>query len=135
MAWVERAPLALVGAGRRARMTVVPEGGMAAETAFAIRDLMGAALIIEARPASGRKHQIRAHLAARGLPILGDVRYGGATVAGGAPVPRVMLHARALRLLHPVLGTPLDIGCPWPDDFRALVARLGGSLDSHEGSR
>jgi len=134
-AWVERAPLALVGAGRRARMTAVTEGGLTAATAFTVRQRLRAALLVEARPVTGRKHQIRAHLAARHLPVLGDVRYGGPESAGNVPVARVMLHACAVRLPHPVLGTPLEIRCPYPEDFRGLLTRLGGSLDSPEASR
>jgi RluA family pseudouridine synthase len=132
--WIERTPLALAGAGRRARMRAAA-GGLTAETAFTIRQRLGAALLIEARPAGGRKHQIRAHLAIGGLPILGDTRYGGAETIAGAPVGRVMLHAWALRLRHPVTGTPLEIGCPYPDDFRGLLTALGGSLDTPHASR
>jgi 23S rRNA-/tRNA-specific pseudouridylate synthase len=87
---------------------------------------------VEARPRTGRKHQIRIHLAAGGWPILGDARYGP---PGGAPerppVPRLMLHARALRLAHPKTGRMLGVECGLPDDFeRALTdlraVRTGG---------
>ena len=122
--WIEEAPLAMTGTGRRARMSAVSSGGMAAETAFEVVRWLRAALLIEVRPKTGRKHQIRAHLAARGLPILGDVRYGGASETAGIHVPRVMLHACTLRLLHPVTGAPLEIRCPYPQDFHDLLARL-----------
>ncbi len=143
--WVARGPLALTGTGRAARVRVVPDG-QPAETAFTIARRFAAALLIEARPATGRKHQVRAHLAEAGLPILGDVRYGGASSAAGMRVPRVMLHAAALRLEHPVTGARLDIRCPRPDDFQLLLDRLNrpdakrrrgprGSLDSPRASR
>ena len=122
--WIEDAPLAMTGSGRRARMSAVAAPGLKAETAFAVVRRLRRALVIEARPKTGRKHQIRAHLAARGLPILGDIRYGGAPIIAGASVPRVMLHACALRLSHPVTGTALEIRCPYPQDFGDLLARL-----------
>jgi RluA family pseudouridine synthase len=122
--WTERGRLAAVGTGRRARMSVVGEGGVPAETSFAVADRFRHALLVEARPRTGRKHQVRAHLAAKGLPILGDVRYGGQAEIAGLRVARVMLHARALRLLHPVTGQPLDLECPYPSDFRDLLDRL-----------
>lgn len=140
--WVESAALATVGTGRHARMSAVTSGGVAAETEFAIHRRLPSALVIEARPWTGRKHQIRAHLASRNLQVLGDVRYGGATAIGGRPVGRVMLHALSLRLQHPVTGDLLHIHCRYPEDFRDLLAALeshaagsGASLDSRRASR
>lgn len=61
-------------------------------------------------PETGRKHQLRAQSAARGCPILGDSLYGAAR-----GFPRgIALHARALRVVHPVLGTPLTWVAPLP---------------------
>jgi RluA family pseudouridine synthase len=127
-AWTERAPLAMSGSGRHARMSAAP-GGLEAETAFAVVETFGPAALVEARPRTGRKHQIRAHLAARGLPVLGDARYGGPAAIGGDDIPRVMLHACSLRLRHPVTGAALDIRCPYPQDFRDLLTRLSRSPD------
>ncbi len=128
--WVDRGLLATVGTGRRARVSVVSSGGMSAETSFAVRGRFRSALLVEARPASGRKHQIRAHLSARGLPVLGDVRYGGVRRIAGLPVARVMLHACALRLRHPVTNGPLEVRCPYPEDFERLLTALGNDLDT-----
>ncbi len=122
--WTERASLAVSGTGRRARMAAVATGGLAAETGFEVLRRFPAALLVEARPKSGRKHQVRAHLSARGLPILGDERYGGASHVSGVRVPRVMLHALSLRLRHPVTGVPLDLRCPYPRDFADVLLRL-----------
>jgi 23S rRNA pseudouridine1911/1915/1917 synthase len=72
--------------------------GPHAVTAFRVIGEWAQGLLLEARPATGRKHQIRIHLAGRGLPIVGDARYGG------SPGPRVMLHALRLELGHPVTG-------------------------------
>lgn len=70
-------------------------------------------LLIEARPLTGRKHQIRVHLASMGAPIVGDSRYGGPHSEAG----RMMLHAERIALEHPVTGRPLTIVSPWPPAF------------------
>jgi RluA family pseudouridine synthase len=121
--WTARGPLAPVGTGRAARVRVVA-GGQTAETSFAVVRRYPDALLVEARPATGRKHQVRAHLSDAGLPIAGDARYGGPPSIGGVAVPRTMLHAARLRFSHPVTGAPLDIRCPRPDDFQHLIDRL-----------
>jgi 23S rRNA-/tRNA-specific pseudouridylate synthase len=76
-------------------------------------------------PVTGRTHQIRVHAARAGLTLLGDVAYGGArrvTSATGAvlALPRVMLHARAVR----VPGRPSVVCSPWPADFAAAQSAL-----------
>jgi 23S rRNA pseudouridine1911/1915/1917 synthase len=135
--WTARGPLAAAGSGRGARMRVVP-GGQAAVTAITVVRPFRAGLLVEARPATGRRHQVRAHLADAGLPILGDLRYGGPAALEGAPVRRVMLHAAVIRLDHPVTGKPLELRCPRPADFQHWLDRLGGrrrALDSPPASR
>ncbi len=92
-----------------------------------IVEALGGVLVVEARPRTGRKHQIRIHLARAGAPLLGDVRYGGPAQVGGVAVPRVMLHARRLVLAHPVTGAPLAIEAALPPDVTGLLARLRGA--------
>jgi 23S rRNA pseudouridine955/2504/2580 synthase len=82
------------------------------------------AALVELRPHTGRMHQLRVHLAAIGRPISGDTRYGGALRLAGAPVSRLMLHARAIRFPHPA-GGERTLEAPIPADLRALIARLG----------
>jgi RluA family pseudouridine synthase len=135
--WIARGSLAMTGSGRQARARVV-EGGQPAQTSFRVVRTFPHALLIEAGPRTGRKHQVRAHLADAGLPILGDVRYGGPRSAAGAPAARVMLHAAALSLDHPITRRPLRIQCPRPRDFEDLLQRLGtrrASLDTSRPSR
>jgi len=60
-------------------------------------------------PLTGRSHQLRVHLQAIGHPIVGDTLYGPPDGA-----PRLMLHACALRLAHPVTGAPLALHSPAP---------------------
>ena len=110
--WVEQAPLATDGQGRRARVVAVDTGGQPAETRFRVRARVGDRLVVEARPTTGRKHQIRAHLAVARLRIVGDERYGWS-----GPKSRMMLHAWRLSLAHPVSGEPLVIEAPLPPGF------------------
>lgn len=113
--------------GRPPRMRVVREGGQTAVTDFERRLERGRAWLLEARPRTGRKHQIRVQLAAAGLPVLGDVLYGGKARIGGRPVPRPLLHALRLELLHPITGEPLAIECAPPDDFSAAALGPGAA--------
>ena len=90
---------------------VVSDAGQASETAFAVVERRGDRVLLEARPRTGRQHQIRAHLAAEQLPIVGDVRYGG------PPAERLQLHAWRLRLPHPVTGELLALEAPAPEGW------------------
>ncbi len=83
------------------------------------------AALLVLTPRTGRLHQLRAHLAAIGLPIAGDAKYGGLHALAGAPVPRLMLHALRLVAAHPAGGT-LDLTAPPPGDFTALAETLFG---------
>jgi RluA family pseudouridine synthase len=113
--------------GREAYMRPCPDDHADAEPALThYRTLAvgeGAALV-EMAPETGRMHQIRVHLAHLGRPILGDARYGGALMAAGRPVPRLMLHATRLRFPHPE-GGERAITAPWPQDFADLAAATG----------
>jgi len=84
------------------------------------------AALVEARPETGRTHQIRVHLAHLGAPLLGDARYGGARRVGEVAIPRVMLHARRLALAHPATGAPMTFEAPVPEDFLAVERALLG---------
>ena len=67
---------------------------------------------VELEPITGRSHQLRVHLQALGHPILGDALYAPGAVL--ARSPRLLLHACALRLVHPATGAPLSFESP-PD--------------------
>lgn len=79
--------------------------------------------LVELSPETGRMHQLRVHLAAIGRPILGDARYGGALTAGGAAVPRLMLHAARLDFPHPEGGRNV-VEASLPEDMATVRKRL-----------
>jgi tRNA pseudouridine32 synthase/23S rRNA pseudouridine746 synthase len=113
--------------GREAFMRTCKPDHPDAETARSryrtLAQATGAALL-ELDPETGRMHQLRVHLAHLGRPIAGDARYGGALVVGGHPVPRLMLHAAALKFPHPS-GGEKRIEAPTPADMAGLIAALG----------
>lgn len=77
--------------------------------------------LLALRPLTGRKHQLRVHLAGLGCPIVGDKRHGPTTIplAQRLGLRRVALHAEALAFRHPVTGERLAFEAPWPPELAA----------------
>jgi 23S rRNA pseudouridine1911/1915/1917 synthase len=77
---------------------------------------------VELRPATGRSHQLRVQLAARGFPIAGDRKYGAKTrlkaLDGGF---RIALHARELTFTHPTRRVAISVEAPLPGDWPELL--------------
>ncbi|HEX2032484.1 MAG TPA: RluA family pseudouridine synthase [Actinomycetota bacterium] len=111
--------------GRRgARISVRRPAGVEAATSFETRERLPAATLLEARPRTGRTHQIRVHLSSVDHPILGDAAYGG----GGDDARRLglrrpFLHAWRLRFRHPVSGAVLDLEEPLPEELDQALQR------------
>ncbi len=125
---------------QRGRMRVFRKrGGMASETAFRRLEAFGRFAWVECRPATGRVHQVRAHLAAVGAPVLYDAVYGDPS----APlllsdlkrnykgreeerplIGRLALHASELGVLHPDTRAPLRIAAPLPREFEIALKYL-----------
>jgi 23S rRNA pseudouridine1911/1915/1917 synthase len=97
-----------------------------AVTEFRVAERLGpGATLVEARPRTGRMHQIRAHLASIGHAVLGDRLYGA-----GPPDPalgRPMLHAAVLGFVHPATGEYAEYRAPMPADMEAAVASRRGA--------
>lgn len=75
------------------------------------------AVEVEVRARHAFRHQVRAHLAGVGSPLLGDVLYGGEVVPG---LSRHALHASLLAFTHPVTGQALRLVCSLPEDLMQL---------------
>src|SRR6266498_1883294 len=93
--------------------------------------------LLRCRLVTGRTHQIRVHLAARGWPIVGDSVYGDphwsrivdpALAAALQRFPRQALHAWRVAFTHPVTGERLQIEAPLPRDFEELLTATGLNL-------
>ncbi|HEX8689766.1 MAG TPA: RluA family pseudouridine synthase, partial [Solirubrobacterales bacterium] len=133
---VERAYLALAGgrlasrtgtidapigraAKQRHRMAVSGAASRQARTHFEVLDLLAAETYLEAKLETGRTHQIRAHFAAIGHPLVGDSTYGGASKYG---LERQFLHAHRLAFAHPLSGEALSFRSDLPADLDAALA-------------
>jgi 23S rRNA pseudouridine1911/1915/1917 synthase len=107
---------------RRTTMAVVATG-RPARTHFDVVERFGVATLLACRLETGRTHQIRVHLAARGHPLIGDPAYGR---KGPLAFGRQALHAAKLGLVHPETRRAMAWESPLPDDFSALLAMLRG---------
>jgi 23S rRNA pseudouridine1911/1915/1917 synthase len=91
-----------------------------AVTQFEVEQLLPAHALLGVRLETGRTHQIRVHLAAIELPVVGDPVYG-------VPDPqlgRQFLHAAGLRFPHPITGEPVAAESPLPEELQAALARF-----------
>jgi 23S rRNA pseudouridine1911/1915/1917 synthase len=112
--------------GRRAARIVVDRvGGRASETAFEVLERFEEAALVAAEPRTGRTHQIRVHLAAVGLPIVGDRAYGGTgNLSRRLGLGRPFLHAARLAFRHPITGDRINLEEPLPADLSVAMRRL-----------
>ena len=111
--WTVDAPIGKVASARYG----VVEGGKASITEFRTVASSGGITLVEARPLTGRTHQIRVHLASLGLPILGDATYGG------QPAERMMLHCSAMTFQN-AKGVEIKVTAPLDGAFAELTHTL-----------
>lgn len=97
--------------------------GKAAEVGFRVLARPPGRTLLELRPRTGRGHQLRVQLASRGLPIVGDRKYGARgqlrALDGGH---RIALHARSLEFQHPTREATIAVTAPVPADWPALAS-------------
>lgn len=90
--------------------------------------------LVEARPQTGRLHQIRRHFKHISHPLIGDVRYGkgehNRLFRDRFGLHRLALHALELAFDHPATGEPLRITAPVPEDLAGPLERMGLTLPS-----
>jgi RluA family pseudouridine synthase len=109
-AWTVDGAIGKVGS---ARYGIMAEGRKA-ETGFRLLTASDTHSLVEARPLTGRTHQIRVHLEASGLPIVGDATYGG------EPAPRMMLHCAELSFKNE-RGVEISIAAPLDAAFEDCI--------------
>ncbi len=139
-AWKETlCELPLTPDGDKRHRTIVDGMGKPSTTGFLVLESRNTLALLEARPLTGRTHQIRVHLAALGYPIVCDPLYGNGEAlflskikrrwkgdnAGERPIiSRTALHAFSIEFDHPSSGEKVRYEAPYPKDFRALVTQL-----------
>jgi 23S rRNA pseudouridine1911/1915/1917 synthase len=94
--------------------TAVDSGGDYAKTVFKNIKEDENKILVEAKPITGRTHQIRVHLFEMRLPIFGDTLYKRRDVP---PMPRLMLHAERLEFPHPISKELVSVTAPLPSEF------------------
>jgi 23S rRNA pseudouridine1911/1915/1917 synthase len=94
-----------------------------AVTHFEVAELLGGHALLDVRLETGRTHQIRVHLAAIDLPVVGDPVYGVPDQALG----RQFLHAARLAFEHPFTGARVEVESPLPPELEAYLSDLRGS--------
>jgi tRNA pseudouridine32 synthase/23S rRNA pseudouridine746 synthase/23S rRNA pseudouridine1911/1915/1917 synthase len=99
--------------------------GKLSHTAYTVLKVTRGLTLLSVDLLTGRKNQIRVHLAGRGHPIVGDIKYG----RENDPHPRMALHARSLSFRHPRTGETLTVEAEIPEFFATLV----GPLDLSSG--
>jgi RluA family pseudouridine synthase len=129
-----------VDADRKHRTIIDHQQGKSAVTHLRVLAQFPGLALIEARPETGRTHQIRVHLASLGFPLVVDSLYGdgekiflsrhkpGYRQGRGEEHPllsRLGLHAWSLTIKHPETGEKLELHAPYPKDFGAVINQLG----------
>jgi RluA family pseudouridine synthase len=121
---VERSPVVAKAVGPIEHPPGPPVTSKSAETAFRVELQSGAGspprTLLEVTPSSGRRHQIRQHLATLGHPIVGDVEYGAKPEPLG-----MMLHALAVGFIHPLTAEPMRL---WASPSEAFARVLKASF-------
>jgi 23S rRNA pseudouridine1911/1915/1917 synthase len=119
--------------GRRAaRILVRAVTGKHAATEIEVRRRLPDSTLVEARPRTGRTHQIRVHLAAVGHPIVGDRVYGGAGPdAERLGLTRPFLHSWRMAFDHPITGELVEVEDPLPRDLAEALHRATGASEGN----
>ena len=126
----------------RKRMSTVSRKGRTAETVWRVRKRLPGITLLELTLKTGRTHQIRVHCSAMDHPIVGDQVYrsrkwlkdkagsfsgeSSSLFTALKSVPRQMLHARRLGLIHPHSGERMTFESPIPQDMTELMEKLEG---------
>lgn len=111
------------------------ERAQKALTHYAMIDRVGRmAAWVSLKPVTGRQHQIRAHLAILGNPIVGDNKYAeGLDLPAPELEAKLHLHARRLRVPHPLGDGHIDVTAPLPEHMKRTWSHLGLDPERYDG--
>jgi len=110
--------------GHKHRTMVDDKNGKPSETRFRVIKRYPESALVEAKPMTGRTHQIRVHAYALGHPLVEDVLYGARDQYGFS---RPMLHAQTLSFIHPATNGSVKFSAPHPTDFEEALKVLGAA--------
>ena len=111
--------------GKKHRTAVDDKNGKPAETHFRVIKRYQDAALVEAKPMTGRTHQIRVHAYALGHPLLGDILYSAKETW---LITRPALHAQSLSLIHPITNEKMKFTAPHPADFEEALKEIRDGL-------
>jgi 23S rRNA pseudouridine1911/1915/1917 synthase len=104
------------GVDRKMASSDKPAGAKLAVTHYRVVKRLDGHTLLEIETETGRKNQVRVHLAEMGCPLVGDRRYGGKAKI----IRRIRLHAFYLGFTHPVVGRFVEFESPMPQGFMVL---------------
>ena len=110
----------------RKKIAVVQAGGRRAVTHYRVLERFEDFSLVELMPKTGRTHQIRAHMAYLGHPVMGDGEYGRRSQL----IDRQALHAKTLGFHHPSSGQYLEFTTELPEDMRGAIQKIQGEKGS-----
>ncbi|MBK9923737.1 MAG: RluA family pseudouridine synthase [Anaerolineales bacterium] len=113
--------------GKKHRTMVDTKNGKPSETRYKVLKRYQDGALVEARPMTGRTHQVRVHAYALGHPLLGDVLYDAMITD---IIARPALHAYSLKITHPATNEQLTFKAERPEDFVIALERLSVGNDS-----
>ena len=116
--------------GKKHRTMVDDKNGKPSETQFKVIKRYQAAALVEAKPMTGRTHQVRVHAYALGHPLLGDALYSLPDASVTDLILRPALHARSLTFTHPATNERVTFTTEHPRDFADALERLAVGNDN-----
>lgn len=117
------------------RLVFVDERGKESDTRFKVIERYVGASLIEARPITGRTHQIRVHCQYAGHSIANDSKYGHEEFSKyiqGLNCKRLCLHAKSIRFIHPLSEKVISFNAPYDKSMSQLLGRLPKQREQHQ---
>jgi 23S rRNA pseudouridine955/2504/2580 synthase len=117
------------------RLVRVHPEGQPSVTEFTVLKRYNGATLLQAAPITGRTHQIRVHAAQRGLPIVGDQKYGNKEynqITKQLGLKRLYLHARELNFVCPISNVPINVQAEYDQDWNNGLENLAKGRNAND---